>query len=138
MLRNGHDAEDLASDTLVAAWVEFPKLDDPQQVTAWSIRALRNRVVSFFRRRRLEPTWSTELVAAWAVPSDPGDGLSAKEMLASLRTTLSAPDAAVLDCLLVGLNDCGDIAGARGVGLRAVERSRARIRAASLPLWKFA
>jgi RNA polymerase sigma-70 factor (ECF subfamily) len=55
-VRNAQDAEDLTSQTFLAAYENLSKLHDPDKFTSWVFTIARNKAYDFFRKSRRHPT----------------------------------------------------------------------------------
>jgi len=126
-MRNLHDAEDVVAETLRRVLVRFPVWPSWEDVWAWAARVSRNLVVSNWRRggRMLfEPLGEADLVECIIPPQDVSAGI----LVDSLRRILGRSDVLTLSILEAGEYGNQRIAQLRGLTVRAVEQSRARIR----------
>jgi len=80
VLRDVHLAEDAVQESLIRAWRELPRLEDPDRFNAWLYRILVNACADQGRVRR---RWSSQLVILRSEPStdDPQGVLADRDQL---------------------------------------------------------
>ena len=88
LLRSG-DAEDLAQDTFVRAFVHFERFDPERPVLPWLIAIARRLCLDLLRRRKVMASAETILVTGPPAPGPDGE--------ASMREQLSRLDRALAD-----------------------------------------
>lgn len=74
------DAEELAQEVFVSAWLRLPELQDPGSFGAWICAIARNRARDRLRRRRFRLLWPSEPASVGPVP-----GAEAREALRAIR-----------------------------------------------------
>jgi DNA-directed RNA polymerase specialized sigma24 family protein len=122
-IHNFHDREDLVAECLARAWRRFSEsCCCLREIWSWCLVSLRCLLVDRWRRARVAK--SLPLPDGQVGPVE----VSLEWALSTLRENASACDVPTLDLMLAGMAS-RDLAVCRGVTLRAVRSSQARLRA---------
>src|SRR5690606_2216846 len=111
-----------------SAWARFGASADHLDVARWSACVLRRKVSCHARKMLCGKTIDHRVELLLSVGSAAPDLTQLRDLVSIVRLRLHERDRATLDLMRAGLVANSDIARVRCLSIRAVERSRARIR----------
>ena len=114
LLSDASEADDLAQETFIVAWTKPATYRGGASVRSWLFgiawRKAKGSQRTWFRRRRRESEWASDMTEQEARPTDPDDVL----VMRALNTLPTEQRAAILLCLTAGAShsEAAEILGA--------------------------
>jgi len=137
-VRHLQSAEDLAGEVVLHAWKRFGLAAQWQDLWSWSLRVVRGLIAKLYRtaaRARTEVRPEFDGCCA-PLGSAPLNVVVGNDFVACLWSRLQPTEQATLSHLVAGAHSNEAIAAAMDTSLRAVERSRSKLRLAASHLGK--
>lgn len=124
------ESEDLVGEAALRTWARFRGAAPWQDLWSWALTVMKNLVASQLRALGvLRHLPDVDLDTFVAPQSRAGsETVDLRDAVAHLRSRLATSEQETLALLAVGVTANQDIAAMRGVGVRAVEMSRERLR----------
>lgn len=124
------ESEDLVGEAALRTWSRFRSAAPWQDLWSWALAVLKNLLVQQLRalglpRNRLDLDLDGLVAPRHEASSE---AVELHDTVAHLRSRLATAEQQTLALLAVGVTANQDIAAMRGVGVRAVEMSRERLR----------
>jgi len=130
-------AEEVVSEAITRAWERFRDVVGWRELRSWTAGTLRHIIADHWRARKRQ-----RIDAAVSLDELPCSGgfrtnLDLADRIEQLQRRLTGGDRETLALLGAGIQHIERIAIARGLGVRAVQQSRARIANAAAEAWNY-